>query len=123
MKLTLILIAAAAIASADVKVNQPRPGAPGQWRLLGRTTANHSADHDVVVVAGPYDNFRALKFKVTGANLNMQHMIVTYDSGGVERMDVRQNIPESGESRVLDLRGVGNAASARLSSGTTPRDS
>ena len=83
-----------------MKVNQPRPGAPGQWRLLGRTTANHSADHDVVVVAGPYDNFRALKFKVTGANLNMQHMIVTYDSGGVERMDVRQNIPEGSESRV-----------------------
>jgi hypothetical protein len=107
MKLTLILLAAVAIASADVKVNQPRPGAPGQWRLLGRTTANHSADHDVIVVAGPYDNFRALKFKVTGAGLNMQHMVVTYDNGAPDRMDVRQNIPQGGESRVLDLRGVG----------------
>ena len=69
MKLTLMLIAAAAMMSAEVKVNQPKPGVPGQWRLIGRTTANHSADHDVIVVAGPYDNFRALKFKVTGGRL------------------------------------------------------
>lgn len=91
---------------AQVKVTQPGPGARGTWKLLGTVTANHTADHDAIVVAGPYDYFRQLKFKVTGAPLNMQRMIVTYDDGGLpEKIDVRYNIPQGGESRVIDLRG------------------
>ena len=91
---------------AQVKVAQPSPGARGTWKILGTVTANHTADHDAIVVAGPYDYFRQLKFKVTGAPLNMQRMIVTYDDGGLpEKIDVRYNIPQGGESRVIDLRG------------------
>ena len=59
------------------QVTQPKPGAAGTWRLLGQTHADHGADHDVIVVKGPYDNFRKIKFKVTDAPLNMQHMVVT----------------------------------------------
>jgi hypothetical protein len=43
------------------KVVHPRAGAPGQWRLLGQISAGLTADHDVIVVRGPYDNFRRLK--------------------------------------------------------------
>ncbi len=33
-------------------------------------------------------------------------MIVTYDDGGLpEKIDIRFNIPEGGESRIIDLRG------------------
>ena len=44
------------------KAVQPKPGSPGTWRLLGTTHASHSADHDVIVVEGPYDNFRKIEF-------------------------------------------------------------
>ena len=54
---------------------------------------------------GPFDNFRRIKFKVTDAPLNMQHMVVTYDNGQPDKIDVRQNIPQGGESRVIDLQG------------------
>ena len=49
------------------KVTQPKPGAAGTWRLIGQTHADHGADHDTIVVQGPYDNFRKIKFKVTDA--------------------------------------------------------
>ncbi len=89
-----------------MQISQPRSGAPGSWRLLGSVQANLRADHDVIMVAGPYDYFRRLKFKVTNASLNMQRMIVRYDDGGrPENIDVRYNIPQGGESRVIDLIG------------------
>jgi hypothetical protein len=86
-------------------VSQPTGGGRGSWKLLGTVTANHTADHDAIHVVGPHDYFRQLKFKVTGSPLNLQRMIVTYDDGRPENMDVRENIPKGGESRVIDLRG------------------
>ncbi|MBP7239009.1 MAG: hypothetical protein KBA14_02210 [Saprospiraceae bacterium] len=93
----------------DVKAqmaSQPRAGGVGSWRLLGHTQAKFSADHDAIFIAGPYDYFRRLKFKVTDAPINMMRMIVRYDDGGApENIDLRFNIPQGGESRVIDLRG------------------
>jgi hypothetical protein len=88
------------------QVTQPKPGAKGSWRVLGTTQANHKADHDVIIIAGPYDYFRRLKFKVTNAPLHLQRLLVRYDDGGrPENIDIRYNIPQGGESRIIDLRG------------------
>lgn len=104
--LICLLVFNVAINAQQVKVSQPRSGATGSWRMLGSVQANLKADHDVIVVAGPYDYFRKLKFKVTNASLNMQRMIVRYDDGGrPENIDVRYNIPQGGESRIIDLIG------------------
>jgi hypothetical protein len=96
------------------KVVKPKPGPAGSWRLIGQTQADHSADHDTIVVKGPYDNFRKIKFKVTDAGLNMLHMVVTYDNGQPDKIDVRQNIPQGGESRVIDLKGIGQRSLRRV---------
>jgi hypothetical protein len=93
--------------SAQAQVATPRPGPAGSWRLIGQTQANFGADHDAIIVKAPYDTFRKLKFKVTGAPLNMQRMVVTYANGQPDNIEVRQNIPEGGESRVIDLQGAG----------------
>jgi hypothetical protein len=88
------------------QVVAPRQGNPGSWRALGTTQAKFSADHDAIFVQGPYDFFRAVKFKVTDAPLNLIRMVVRYDDGGApENIDVRYNIPQGGESRVIDLKG------------------
>jgi hypothetical protein len=85
---------------------RPSAGGPGTWRVLGTVQAKHTADHDAIIVAGPYDYFRKLKFKVTNSSLNMQRMIVRYDDGGApENIEIRFNIPQGGESRLIDLRG------------------
>lgn len=101
-------------ANAATQVAAPRAGQAGAWRLLGQTQANFSADHDTIVVAGPNDNFRALKFKVTGAPLDLRHMLVVYDNGQPDRIEVRQNIPQGGESRVIDFQGVGKRSIRRI---------
>jgi len=101
----LLLISCSTLFSQTV-VRQPTAGARGTWKLLGTVQANHTADHDAIIVAGPYDYFRQLKFKVTNSPLTIQRMIVRYDDGGLpENINVRFEIPQGGESRILDLKG------------------
>jgi len=102
----LLALAVGLPARAGEQVTQPSAGARGTWKLLGRTQANHTADHDAILIAGPYDYFRALKFKVTNAPLVLQRMLVRFDDGGLpENIDVRSQIPKGGESRVIELKG------------------
>lgn len=96
------------------KTVQPKPGATGTWQLIGQTQASHSADHDAIIVQGPFDNFRKIKFKVTDAPLNMQRMVVTDDNGAPDKIEVRQDIPKGGESRVIDLRGIGKRSVRKI---------
>jgi len=77
----------------------------GSWVRLGKVTASHTADHDKIKVEGRNDDFRKLKFKVTDSPLDMHRIVVTYDNGGSERLDVRENIPKGGETRAIDLQG------------------
>ena len=110
---SLVALLPHGIAQAQ-KVTQPKPGAAGTWRLIGQTHADHGADHDTIIVQGPYDNFRKIKFKVTDAPLNMQRMVVTYDNGAPDNIEIRQDIPQGGESRVIDLRGIGKRSLRRI---------
>ena len=96
------------------KVVKPNPGPAGSWRLIGQTHADHSNDHDVIVVKGPYDNFRKIKFKVTAAPLSLQRLVVTYDNGAPARIDTRADIPKGGESRVIDLTGAGKRSIRKI---------
>ena len=109
---TLALLLATTVQAQ--KTVHPKGGSPGEWKLIGTTEADHGADHDGIVVKGPFDNFRRIKFKVTDAPLNMQRMVVTYDNGEPDRVDVRQNIPQGGESRQIDLNGIGKRSVRRI---------
>lgn len=75
------------------------------WVKLGRVSATHSADHDRIKVEGRNDDFRKLKFKVSDSPLNMRKIVVTYDNGAPETLEVRQDIPKGGETRDIDLQG------------------
>jgi len=74
-------------------------GRDGSWEKLGKVTATHGADHDKIKVEGRNDDFRKLKFKVTDSPLNMHKVVVTYDSGAPESLDVRENIARDSETR------------------------
>ncbi len=108
-----VVLAWAAPAHAQ-RVGQPRAGAAGAWRLIGTVEADRRADHDALFVRGPFDDFRRVKFKVTNAGLNLQHMVITYDNGAPDNIEVRQNIPQGGESRQIDLRGAGKRSIRKI---------
>jgi hypothetical protein len=102
----ILILTAAGNASAQTVTRTPKPGSTGTWQLLGSTQASHSADHDVILIKGPFDYFRKLKFKVTNSPLNLQRMLVRYDDGGLpESIPVNSTVPKGGESRAIDLKG------------------
>jgi hypothetical protein len=84
------------------------------WRLIGTRQASYQADHDTIRVQGPQDDFRKIKLKVSGADLNIKRPVVTYDNGEQDNIDVRENIRQSGEIRALDLRGSGKRSIRRI---------
>jgi hypothetical protein len=95
-------------------VSRPGAGAVGSWRIIGTTQARFTADHDGIVVQGPYNNFRSVKFKVTEAPIRMVKMVVTYDNGAPDNIETLFDIPQGGESRIIDLRGVGERKIRRI---------
>jgi hypothetical protein len=100
--------------TAPAQVTRPRAGSAGSWRVIGTTEAGFSADHDTIVVRGPFDDFRRIKFKVTNAPLNLERLVVTYENGVPDKIDVRHNIPQGGESRQIDLPGAGKRRIRRI---------
>jgi hypothetical protein len=76
------------------------------WRLIGTTQAKFTADNDGIVVKAPYNNFQHIKIKVTGATLRLIKLVITFDSGAPDNIEMIVNIPAGGESSVIDLRGV-----------------
>ena len=100
--------AAALIGGAGVakdKVEVPMGGAAGQWEYIGTVHAQHMGDHDTLIVAGPNNHFRALRFRVTDAPLHMHRMRVIYDNGAPDEIPTAFNIPKDAVSQAVDLRG------------------
>jgi hypothetical protein len=89
-------------------------GSYDNWRLIGTKQASYQGDHDTIQVKGSNDDFRKIKLKVSGADLNIKRLVVTYDNGEPDNIDVRENIRQGGETRALDLRGTGKRSIRRI---------
>jgi hypothetical protein len=89
-------------------------GGDDNWRLIGTAHAGHTADHDTIQVKGSNDDFRKIKLKVSGADLNIKRLVVTYDNGEPDNIDVRENIRQGGETRALDLKGSGKRSIRKI---------
>jgi hypothetical protein len=96
------------------QVKTPNTKPTNSWQLLGTTQAKFTADHDAVVLRGPYNNFHSIKFKITNAPLRLVKLVVTYDSGAPDNIETLYDIPQGGESRIIDLRGVGERKIMRI---------
>ena len=76
-----------------------------EWRIIGERSVKFSSDKDVIRVGGN-DWYTKLKIKVVDAPLHISNFDVIFENG--ERFDValRNDIPQGGESRVIDLSGA-----------------
>jgi hypothetical protein len=106
------IIAAESI--AQDRVVQLRSGAPGTWRVVGQVTASFASDHDTIVVRAPFDDFRSIRFKVADAALDISRLIVSYDNGEPERLDLREHVRKGGRSRAIDLPVVGERSVRKI---------
>lgn len=81
-----------------------RPGARPVWQALGTTVVNYGVSRDAINVFD--DNyFRALKFKVWDASLEMIEAEVVYGNGGRDRVPINSVVRRGQESPALNLRG------------------
>ena len=97
--ITIVLLLVAAIVSSTEARSWDN------WRELGSVKANHHADHDRIEIKGPHDTFRKIKLRVEGSDLHLRKLVVVYDDGAPENIQIRNDIQKGGESRAIDLKG------------------
>ncbi|MEK6408407.1 MAG: hypothetical protein AABN34_15885 [Acidobacteriota bacterium] len=71
---------------------------------LGRSYVNGRVDHDRIVVNNR-GTFRALQLGVKGGAIEFERVVVHFDRGADHELQIRDNIPDRGKTRVIDLPG------------------
>ncbi len=75
-----------------------------EWRIIGERSVKFTSDKDVIRVGGN-DVYTKLKIKVVDAPIHIADFDVFFENGEKLNVDIRANIREGGESRVIDLPG------------------
>ena len=104
--LSALMILFFGITASTLRVSQPEAGNKDSWQLLGTTEAKFTSDHDAIIIVGPYDHYKKLKFKVTNAPITLKRLSIRYDDGGLpETAEGSYHISKGSESRALTLKG------------------
>lgn len=78
---------------------------PGPWEKLGERRVNRRADHDYIKVTAREGDFKAIKLMVRNSGINMDRCVVHFANGDKQEINIRENIPAGGETRIIDLEG------------------
>jgi hypothetical protein len=81
-----------------VKKNSP-------WFFLADKKVGFVADHDVINFGNWKDDVRQIKLKVIDGPLKMYRMVVHFDNGSTQEVELRNNFAQGSESRVIDMEG------------------
>ncbi|GJM36024.1 MAG: hypothetical protein DHS20C18_50250 [Saprospiraceae bacterium] len=77
----------------------------GRWEKLGQRNVNYGLDRDEVYVTAREGRFTAIKLGVKRSGINMHRCVVHFRNGSSQEIDIRENIPAGGTTRVIDLTG------------------
>jgi hypothetical protein len=72
------------------------------WKHIGQVTASFKTTNESIVVLGA-DEFQAIKLKVSEAPIQIDRVQVFYESGQMEELDVKSQLKEGAETRVINL--------------------
>jgi len=101
-KLTLL----AAIFIFVMIAGQTSSAQGGRWVYLGEANVDGNNDHDRISVGGGKGTFRALQIQVERAAIDFQYILVHFENGGNDRLELQGRVPAGGRSRVIDLKGT-----------------
>ena len=76
-----------------------------RWEKLGERRVNLGLDHDRIEVGARDGYFSKLKIIVRNSGINCHKIVVHFGNGESQNIDIRQDIPSGGESRVIDIDG------------------
>lgn len=74
---------------------------PG-WHKIGEVKASFKLESESIVVLGA-DEFKSIKLKVTDAPINLQSVIVYYESGNVQEIPIKGTLQAGAETGIFDL--------------------
>ena len=76
----------------------------GKWEMLGEKDVDRVKEWDVF---SPKGNgiYSAFKLKVLNSRVKFEKLVIEFDNGRKQSMDLNREIPENGESRIIDVVG------------------
>jgi len=73
--------------------------------FLGSQEVLDKADRDKMDVGASRGTFDRVQFRVGNRAVDFKKVVVHYENGGKEELDVRDRIPAGGQTRWIDLKG------------------
>lgn len=73
--------------------------------FLGSREVRDRAEKDTIVVGAARGTFDRLQFRVGSHAVDFKRVVVHFENGGEEELDLRDTIPAGGQSRWINLRG------------------
>jgi len=110
MRLTTLVCSTAVavlfcLASAFTPATIPVKAAAAEWFFLADKNVGFSSDHDVIQFGNWKDDVRQIKLKVTDGPLKMYKMLIHFDNGSTQNVELRNRFAQGSESRVIDMDG------------------
>ena len=105
MKMSIALVAVALVLSAVIVDAQRGRGRGDQWVQIAQQAVNDRQDHDTAVVSAARGTFSAIRFEVRGHAVEFHRVVLHFANGDDQKLELRQNIPAGGQSRVIDIDG------------------
>ena len=106
MKKAIVLLLVLLVAYANLAFAQKpaiiTSGKPG-WYKIGEVKADFKMQNESIVVLGK-DEFKSIKLKVTDAPLNIEKVMVYYESGNMEEIEVGNDLQAGAETKAIALK-------------------
>jgi hypothetical protein len=102
--ITLLAIASAFIMPAFAQKPAVIASDKAGWHKIGEVTADLKSEKDEIIVLGK-DRFKSLKIVVTDQPISITSMVIYYEGGATEDVNVNANLKAGKESQVINLKG------------------
>jgi hypothetical protein len=98
LSVLLLGVMSSIMAQEPAIVASKKPG----WHKIGEVTASFKMETESIVVLGA-DEFKSIKLKVTDAPINIEDVVVYYESGKSQQIPVRGTLASGAETAVFKL--------------------
>jgi len=101
----IVFIFSFAITSMGFKIKKSAYSGSDNWEKIGETKVNQSVENDEFNFPPKGPVLSALKIRSKKGGINLQRCIIYFSNGDKKSIELRNDIPPGGESRVINLPG------------------
>jgi hypothetical protein len=103
--MTLVILFAFAFANMGFELNNRSGNTLVDWEKLGDRKVNQTAESDEISFPANGPVLSAIKIKSRKGGINLQRCVIYFANGDKKSIELRNDIPAGGESRVINLPG------------------